>query len=213
MSGFSIEGFAKGCKQAMDNADDRRQAAKAFLEQTMAEHDAKHIIEVLEASIPDGADIGEMIVHASPDLTMLYARVPPRFQSAIHNHTIFACIGQLSGEEMNTGYEKLPDGGLRAVGTMTNKAGNVISMPEAAIHHIENPLETTGSALHIYGGDFGAVMEQRSLWMADGHEERPFNFQALLAESVETMKQNNNKEGLEALADAIPAVKPLIEAR
>jgi hypothetical protein len=89
---FSIEGFAGGCKLAMAGADDKRQAAKAFLEKTMIENETAEIIEVLDAAIPEGADIGEMIVHTSPELTMLYGRVPPKFQSAIRNHSIFACI-------------------------------------------------------------------------------------------------------------------------
>ena len=40
-----------------------------------------------------------------------------------------------------------------------------------AIHHIENPDEETASALHIYGGDFGTVMDKRSLWSSDSLEE------------------------------------------
>ncbi len=212
MGSFSIEGFAEGCKQAMANADDRRQAAKAFLEKTMAENDMADIIGVLDAAIPEGADIGEMIVHTSPELTMLYGRVPPMFQSGIHNHTVFACIGQLAGEEVGTIYEKTAEGdGLRVVKMVSIKAGEVRSLPEDAIHHIENPNEETGSALHIYGGDFGAVMGQRSLWTSDGYEEKPFNFQALLAESVKAMKMSNNKKGLDELVKAVPAVKPLVD--
>ena len=213
MPNFSIEGFAEDCKQAMNNADDRRQAAKAFLKHTMAENNADHIISVLNTAIPEGADIGEMIVHTSPELTMLYGRVPPRFQSGIHNHTIFACIGQLAGTEVNVAYEKIPDGdGLRVMQTLRNDSGGVISMPENAIHHIENPNDETASALHIYGGDFGAVMGRRSLWSFDGHEEKAFSFPELLVESVKRMKLNNNEKGLAALINAIPAAKSMVDA-
>jgi predicted metal-dependent enzyme (double-stranded beta helix superfamily) len=213
VSSFSIEGFADGCKLAMAGADDKRQAAKTFLEKTMTENETTHIIEVLNAAIPEGADIGEMIVHTSPELTMLYARVPPKFQSAIHNHTLFACIGQLAGEEFGTLYERTADrDGLNVVGTETTKAGEVTSLPENAIHHIENPKEISGSALHVYGGDFGAVMGRRSVWTTEGHEEKPFDFQVLLAESVSAMKKRNNTMGLAELVKAIPAVKPLVEA-
>ena len=217
MGNFTIEGFAAGCKQAMADAGagaaDRQPAARAYLEKTMAENDPADIIAVLDAAIPEGADIGEMIVHASPELTMLYARVPPRFQSGIHNHTIFACIGQLAGSEIGVAYERNPDGGgLRVKKQVSIKAGEVASLPADAIHHIENPNETTGSALHIYGGDFGAVMDQRSLWTTDGHAEIPFNFQALLGESIKAMKASGNQAGLDALVEAIPAVRALVEA-
>jgi predicted metal-dependent enzyme (double-stranded beta helix superfamily) len=218
MGKFTIEGFAAGCKQAMAaagasagaGAADRQRAARAFLETTMAENDPAEIIAVLDAAIPEGADIGEMIVHASPELTMLYARVPPRFQSGIHNHTVFACIGQLAGSEIGVAYERTPEGGLRAKKSVSIKAGEVASLPADAIHHIENPNQTTGSALHIYGGDFGALMDQRSLWTTDGHAEMKFNFQALLGESIKAMKASGNQAGLDALVEAIPAVRALV---
>ncbi len=211
MGNFTIDGFAAGCKQAMASADDRQPAARAYLEKTMAKNDPADIIAVLDAAIPEGADIGEMIVHASPELTMLYARVPPRFQSGIHNHAVFACIGQLAGNEIGVAYERTPDGGLRAKKSVSIKAGEVASLPADAIHHIENPNETTGSALHIYGGDFGALMDQRSLWTTDGHAEIPFNFQALLGESIKAMKASGNQAGLDALVEAVPTVRPLVE--
>ena len=213
MSKFSIEEFAKGCKQAMANAEDRRLAAKQYLEQTMKENDLMDIVNTLEAAIPKDADIGEMIVHTSPELTMLYARVPARFQSGIHNHTVFACIGQLTGAEVSTIYNKTTDGkGLTVDGTLTANAGEVISLTEDAIHHIENPNNETASSLHIYGGDFNAVMEERSLWDFDNHEEKSFSFPGLIGESIKGMKLNQNQQGLEALVKAIPSTRPLIES-
>ncbi|NQV44139.1 MAG: hypothetical protein HQ501_04505 [Rhodospirillales bacterium] len=213
MSGFTIDGFAQGSKKAMADADDRQRALKEYLEQTMQEHDTADIIAALNAAIPEGATIGEMIVHASPELTMLYGRIPPRLQSGIHNHTVFACIGQLDGEETSIVYEKSPDGtGLREVMTVTAKAGEVTSLPVDAIHRIENPGTEMASALHCYGGDFGAVMGQRSLWSCDDFEEMPFSFEALLKESVKIMKNSDNDVGLKAIVKAIPAAGPLVDA-
>lgn len=213
MKKFSIEGFAAECKQAMADAKDKRQAASQLLEQTLADNDLQDMIQTLEAAIPADADIGEMIVHQSPELTMLYARVPARFQSGIHNHTVFACIGQLSGAEESTVYNKSENGqGLQAVQKLTSREGKVVSLPEDAIHHIENPNNTTSASLHIYGGDFSAIMDERSLWSYDNHEETAFNFQGLVKESVKGMKMNQNQEGLNALVKAIPSVKPLVEA-
>ena len=214
MATFSIDTFAAGCKHAMAQADDPRLAARDFLAQALSEHTCDAIRETLEAAIPAGADLGEMIVHQSPELTLLYARVPARFRSGIHNHTVFACMGQLTGEERSTVYARGEDGArLRVTETLAIKAGEVMSLPADAIHHIENPNETTGSALHIYGGDFGAVMGQRSLWTADGYEEIPFTFQALLAESVKAMKASGNQAGLDALVEAIPAVRAMVWGR
>ena len=213
MEKFSIEGFAQGCKAAMDKSEDRRLAAKQFLENTLTANNLNDIVETLNAAIPEGADIGEMMVHTSPELTMLYGRVPPRFQSGIHNHTVFACIGQLIGAEVNTIYSETEDGkGIQVSGTQTVNAGEVISLPEDAIHYIENPYETTGSALHIYGGDFNAVMDERSLWSSDDLQETSFSFPGLIKESIKSMRRNNNQVGLDEIVKAIPSTRALVEA-
>jgi len=213
MANFSIEGFAQGCKEAMKGAANREFAVKQFLEQMLKENDAGDIVNILNAAIPKGADIGEMIVHTSPELTMLYARVPPRFQSGIHNHTVFACIGQLTGSEVSTIYSKTDDGkGLTITGTLTANAGEVVSLPEDAIHHIENPNNETGHSLHIYGGDFNAVMEERSLWDYDDFKEKSFSFQGLIQESIKGMKLSQNQTGLDEIVKAIPTTRALVEA-
>ncbi|MGD8573177.1 MAG: cysteine dioxygenase family protein [Gammaproteobacteria bacterium] len=213
MASFSIDAFAKGCKAAMAGAENREQAAKQFLEQTLIDNNPREIVAILDAAIPKDADIGEMIVHNSPELTLLYARVPPRFQSGIHNHTVFACIGQLIGSEVSTLYSRTEDGkGLTTAGTLRSNVGEVVSLSEDAIHHIENPHNETAHSLHIYGGDFNAVMDERSLWDFDNHEEKSFNFQELIKESIKGMKRNQNQTGLDEIAKAIPATKPLVDA-
>lgn len=102
---FSVETFAAGCKEAMTKATHRRKAACDYLEAAIREFGADEMIRALKASVPPGADIGEMIVHRSSELTMMYVRAPARFQSGIHNHTVCACIGQLRGREVNTVFE------------------------------------------------------------------------------------------------------------
>lgn len=84
MSTFTIEGFAQSCKEATASADDRHQAGSRYLKEVMAEHSPEELIEVLEAAIPPGASIGEMIAHLSPELTMLRERSrPPAPRSAV----------------------------------------------------------------------------------------------------------------------------------
>lgn len=210
MNPFSIEDFAAGCKQAMAASNNPEAAAKAFLEKALRDYSMEEIAEVLDGAIPAGASVGEMIVHSSPELTMLYARVPPRFESGIHNHTVFACIGQLEGTEVSTVYKQ--EDGLSPVETLVAVAGSVISLPADVIHHIENPGNTTGRSLHIYGGDFKALNDDRSLWDVESHDEQAFSFPELLNQSVKIMKAHGNRDGLEAVAQAIPATRSLIDA-
>jgi predicted metal-dependent enzyme (double-stranded beta helix superfamily) len=210
MSTFSIEDFAAGCKQAIAQGEHGPMAARAYLEQTLRTYDTADIVAKLEAAIPAGASIGEMIVHRSPELTVLYARAPARFRSGIHNHTVCACIGQLVGEERSVVYERTEDGGLRVRETISVKAGEVMDLPADAIHHIENPDDTVGRSLHVYAGDFAALMSRRSLWSEDEHREGPFTFERLVEQSVVAMKRSGNEHGLRELARAIPAAAKLI---
>ncbi len=212
MSEFTIDGFAAMCKSAMAATDDRQSAARRCLQQVLDDYDTQHVLDVLDAAIPPGADIGEMIVHTSPELTMLFGRVPARFQSGIHNHTVFACIGQLTGHEKNVFYERDLDHGLEVVGETTAAAGELIAMPADAIHCIENPDHETSRALHIYGGDFKAVMDQRSLWTSVAYEERPFSFELLMQESARAMRRDGNTAGLAALVEAVPAMRAFVES-
>jgi len=211
MKNFTIEEFAKACKAAMANTTDRQGAAENFLQKTLNENNLQDIADTLEAAVPAGANVGEMIVHSSPELTMMYVRVPARFQSGIHNHTVFACIGQLFGNEKNVIYDRTFDNkGLTEARSAMINVGEVFCLPEDAIHHIENPNESTSGALHIYGGDFHAIMDERSLWDYDDHSEKAFNFEGLISESIKGMKHNQNQTGLNELVNAIPAVKALI---
>lgn len=209
---FQIETFAAGCKAAMASAPHRRKAARDYLEATIRELGADEIIRALEASIPPGADVGEMIVHASPELTMLYARVPPRFQTGIHNHTVCACIGQLRGREVNTAFERTEDGRLRESQRTTLSAGQVMELDHDVIHCIENPDDAPAHALHLYKGDFGALADKRSLWDWNDHGEKGFSFPELLKESAKAMHHSGNRAGLDALETAIPKAKPMIAA-
>lgn len=210
-STFSIEDFAAGYKQTVDAADNRKQAAVRYLEAEIARCGADEIIRALQAAVPAGATIGEMIVHASPRLTMLYARIPARFQSGIHNHTVCAVIGQLKGAEVNRIYETNDDGELEQVRETTVRAGEVLELSKDVIHCIENPGDQDAHALHLYAGDFRAISDRRSLWSWDGHEEKPFSFPELLKESATAMHESGNRAGLDSLVQAIPKTKAFVD--
>ncbi|TNE86834.1 MAG: hypothetical protein EP330_19680 [Deltaproteobacteria bacterium] len=208
---FCIDTFAAHCKTAMAAADDRQAAAAQLMAEAIAVHGPDAIIAALDAAVPPGASVGELIVHASPEMTLLYARIPAKFQSGIHNHTVFANIAQLQGEELNTTYAKDGDR-LAVVEQQTATLGTVLTLPADVIHGIANPGNETAYALHLYGGDFGAIQDERSLWDEDSHEELGFSFPALVQQSVKAMAKADNEVGLDALVAAIPAAKPAVDA-
>ena len=208
---FSIEAFAADCKRVMDAAPDRKQAARELLQETIAKCGADEIIRVLQAAVPPGASIGELIVYSSPELTMLYGRMPGRFQSGIHDHTVCAVIGQLRGTEINRFYAPQADGKLAEVGTTTVRTGEVIALDRDVIHSIENPGEEQGHALHLYSGDFRALSPRRSLWSWTDREKKPFTFPELLQESATAMHESGNQTGLDQLVQAMPASKAFVD--
>lgn len=211
MNGFTIQGLAEELQTAMRGAQDPQAEVEQRLTATITRCGAETIIEALEAAIPEGASIGELIVHRSPELTILYGRIPAHFQSGIHDHTVFACIAQLTGEERSIVYAPREDGeGLEVVRTEVARPGDVTCLPADAIHHIENPTDEVAAALHVYGGDFGAVQEQRSLWSPENHERGSFSFEKLLHHSVVAMKRGGNEAGLASLVEAIPAAETLV---
>ncbi len=212
MRSFSIEGFAAECKALIREEGCSAKKCEALLKKALDENDPADIIAALQAAVPPGASIGELIVHQSPELTMLYARVPARFRSGIHNHTVFAIMGQISGEERSTVYEKTKDGSLRVAAELGVKAGEVMSLGKDAIHHIENPSDETAHSLHLYGGDFAALMDKRSLWTEKDHRELSFSFEELVKQSVVAMNDAGNERGIEAMIEAIPATKSLVES-
>ena len=78
-------------------------------------------------------------------------RVPP------HNHTTWAVIAGVAGEERNVFYERADDGSqpgkatLRVTGEETVRPGSGVTLMPEDIHHIETPAEGHTLHLHMYG--------------------------------------------------------------
>jgi predicted metal-dependent enzyme (double-stranded beta helix superfamily) len=180
-----------------------------MLRELVSNEPAEEIIAALEAAVPAGADIGELVVHRSSALTMLYGRMPPRFESAVHNHTIFACIAPLRGEEKNVMYEPLDGGGLRVSRETTVSPGEVLMLEPNAVHNVENPSTEVAASLHLYGGDLPGIAEERTLWSA-AQKPKGFSFPELLRESLGAMKASGNEVGVEAVLEAIPAARKML---
>jgi predicted metal-dependent enzyme (double-stranded beta helix superfamily) len=207
---FDIDTFAANCETAMaENPDRKKEVAAEMLRELIAGGDPQRIIDALEAAVPPGASIGELVVYRSSALTMLYARLPPRFQSAVHNHTIFACIGPLRGNEKNTQFEALPSGGLRVAEEVTVEPGEVLALDPDAVHCVENPAAEVAASLHLYGGDLPGVAEERSLWSAE-QKRKDFSFPELLRESIGTMRASGNDVGVDAVLEAMPAARKML---
>jgi predicted metal-dependent enzyme (double-stranded beta helix superfamily) len=78
-------------------------------------------------------------------------RVPP------HNHTTWAVIAGVEGEEENYFYERNPDhtapgkGTLRLVREVVVRPGTSVCLMPDDIHHIQTPPHQPNMHLHMYG--------------------------------------------------------------
>ena len=176
---FTVDGFVQDVKQVLHassgSVEEQQQAVKDLMAKVYAENSTEAIIKVLNDATPPGASIAEMILHADDDMTLLWAQVPPRFQSAVHDHSIWANILSLAGTEKNIIFEedKSPggdvvdgDGGnkLKVVKEVVVHPGEILKLPADAIHCIENTSDFPARALHVYGGNFKTIDHDRTYW-------------------------------------------------
>ena len=95
---------------------------------------------------------------------------PPYFITEPHNHCMWATVAIYQGRENNLYWERL-DSSIRVTGGGSAKAGDVINLPEEAIHSVHNPVDEYTGAIHVYGGDF--LNAPRSEWDPLLLTERP----------------------------------------
>jgi predicted metal-dependent enzyme (double-stranded beta helix superfamily) len=211
---FTVKGFVEQAKAAMastENVAEQQRLVKELMMKVLSENSFAELERILEASVPPGASISEMIVHADEDLTVLWAQISPRFQSAIHNHTVWAIIAPFYGIERNTLFEQVSSDQIQQARVVDVEPGQVLELAPNAIHCIENLSDQPAKALHCYGGNFRALDHVRDLWTWSDKTRMDFSFPNVLNESVELMRLERNRMGLEALAAAIPKTAVLVE--
>lgn len=169
---FNVNDFVKACQGKQPTA------IKELL--TNALRDPTGVAKAL-ADFGAGKDVnqgsmGDLLIHRAPDLTILKAAVPPKFKSAPHNHLMWAVIGVYDGQENNYFYRRT-EAGLEAAGGKQVYQSNVLMLGENVIHAIENPLDRTLFAIHVYGGDLPAA--PRRMWNPSTMQEEAFDFQTM----------------------------------
>lgn len=170
---FHVDNFVKACQGQPPSV------VKELLEEAL--RDPESIKQALAAIGKDRqvgeGNIGDLVIFQSPDLTVLKAAVPARFKSPPHNHTMWAVIGVYDGQENNAFYRRSGDD-LEKAGGRELKVADVLVLGTDAIHAIENPLERTSYAIHVYGGNLPNA--QRSMWNPFTLKEEPLEYQSMM---------------------------------
>ena len=178
---FNIDNFVKACQGQPPSA------VKELLEEAL--RDPESIKQALAAigggKNVDEASMGDLVIYRSSDLTVLKAAVPAKFKSPPHNHLMWAVIGVYDGQENNYFYRRSSDS-LETAGGKQLRPPDVLVLGEEAVHAIENPLDRTSYAIHVYGGDL--LGAPRRMWNPFTLQEEPFEYQTARRYARQLMK-------------------------
>jgi len=142
-------------------------------------------------SVSDGAgmmaELGEpthagiVPLYRAPELTIINFVWAPCMSLMPHDHHMFSVVGIYSGREDNVFWRRTKHG-IEAHGATSLGAGDTTTLEREAIHSVLNPIGKMTCAIHVYGGDFFAPPEQRSMWDHETLVEQPWDVERVKVE-------------------------------
>jgi len=123
----------------------------------------------------------ELLLHASPTLTIYHITLSPGLHYPPHNHLMDALIGLYRGGETNFVYA-VADGKLDMPQRRDAIAPCVVQLAPQAVHSVANTGNARSGALHVYLGDL--TRTQRQLWRLPAGPAEPFDNDRYLAGAV-----------------------------
>lgn len=127
---------------------------------------------IAELGAPQHAGINPL--YRSPELTIINFVWAPCMSLMPHNHQMFSVVGIYAGREDNVFWRRT-DSAIEAAGAKSLGCGEVATLGRDIIHSVLNPIGKMTCALHVYGGDFFAPAEPRSLWDHETLRESPWD--------------------------------------
>ncbi|MEZ0471524.1 hypothetical protein [Luteimonas salinilitoris] len=123
-------------------------------------------------------DDEEVLLHASPNLTIYHITLSPGLQYPPHNHLMDALIGIYKGGETNFVYPVV-DGTLEVPERRDFTAPALVHLPPHTVHAVANTGSGRSGALHVYLGDLPRTLRQ--MWIFQGNRAEPFDNDRYLA--------------------------------
>ncbi|TGQ74445.1 MAG: autotransporter [Mesorhizobium sp.] len=117
-------------------------------------------------------DDDELLLHASPNLTIYHITLSPGVQYPPHNHLMDALIGIYSGGETNFIYPLAGDR-VDEPERQDFSAPALVHMSSNTIHSVANTGSARSGALHVYLGDLPGT--SRQLWRLADSRPEPFD--------------------------------------
>lgn len=167
------------------------------------------ISELVAAAVSDGArviaELGEPIhagidtLYRAPNLTIINFVWAPCMSLMPHDHHMFSVVGIYTGREDNVFWRRTV-GGIEAYGARSLGVGDITTLERDAIHSVLNPIGKMTCAIHVYGGDFFAPPEPRSMWDHETLVERPWDVERVKAVFAGAEARFNAWKGAGAVA-------------
>ena len=117
-------------------------------------------------------DDDEVLLHASPNLTIYHITLSPGLQYPPHNHLMDALIGIYKGSETNFIYPIIGSE-IDVPERQDIAAPAVMHMPPHIVHSVANTGNARSGALHVYLGNLPAA--HRHLWDLESNQAEPFD--------------------------------------
>jgi predicted metal-dependent enzyme (double-stranded beta helix superfamily) len=121
----------------------------------------------------------EVLLHASPNLTIYHITLSPGLQYPPHNHLMDALIGIYWGGETNFIYPVAAGGKLEAPERNHSIAPALVHLPPQTVHSVANTGSARSGALHVYLGDLTRI--HRKLWDLQSNQAEPFDNERYLS--------------------------------
>ena len=173
---FDLENFIGECQSALDDPKPA-QRIEALVREAISDPNAIREAFAKAKSIERQGPITFAWRDAS--LSVADITTPPGLKSPAHNHKMWAVIGVYDGQEHNRFY-RYEDGELVEKGERLLKEGDVAVLGTEAVHAIANPLSTSSSAIHVYGGDL-VERSERSMWNPHTNEREDYDMTRLIS--------------------------------
>lgn len=162
---FDKDRFIEACKTA---AMEGTTAVRELVAEAVSDGDA--VVAQLGAPIRSGITA----LYRSPTLTVISFVWAPCMSLMPHNHQMFSVVGIYAGREDNVFWRRTVSG-IEAYGAASLGRGDVTVLERDAIHSVLNPIGKMSCAIHVYGGDFFAPPQPRSMWDHETLAEQPWD--------------------------------------
>jgi predicted metal-dependent enzyme (double-stranded beta helix superfamily) len=168
---FDKEGFIQDCVSA---AAEGQGAIQELVARAVSQGSA------IMGQLGEPQHAGINTLYRAKDLTIINFVWAPCMSLMPHNHRMFSVVGIYAGREDNVFWRRTGNS-IEAVGAKSLGVGDVTALERDAIHSVLNPIGKMTCAIHVYGGDFFAPPEPRSLWEHETLVERPWDVETVKA--------------------------------